>query len=353
MAGVENGWRGAGAAGRFLRRIAGRHRRMNVLVTGGAGYVGSHTAKALALARYTPVTYDNLSTGHQWAVRWGPFIQGDVGDHDLLVRTLREYSIETVIHFAASAYVGESVHSPAEYFQNNSVNSLTLLNAMRETGTRHIIFSSTCATYGATGQSAISERHSQNPVNPYGESKRFVERALQWYGLAYGIRWAALRYFNAAGADPDGDIGEAHDPETHLIPLAIRAALCQTPPLEVKGVDYPTHDGTAIRDYVHVMDLASAHIRGLEYLSRGGESMALNLGTGHGHSVREVIRAVERVSGRPVPFREAGRREGDPPSLVAKTGRGRRTLGWTPRYLDIDEIARTAWNWHVGRATGT
>jgi UDP-arabinose 4-epimerase len=323
---------------------------LNILVTGGAGYIGSQTSKALARAQYVAVTYDNLSTGHQWAVRWGPFVQGDIADHHRLVQTMREYAIDAVIHFAASAYVGDSIRHPAEYFQNNAVNSVTLMNAMREAGTRRIIFSSSCATYGIPRRIPISERHPQNPINPYGESKRFVERVLQWYGLAYGLQWVALRYFNAAGADPDGELGETHDPETHLIPLVIQAAMGMAPPVEVKGSDYPTPDGTAVRDYVHVMDLADAHILALEYLLNGGTSMAINLGTGRGYSVRDVIHVVERVGGQPVPFYEAGRREGDPVSLVAKTTLGHRVLGWTPRYSDLDGIVRTAWNWHAGEA---
>lgn len=326
---------------------------MNLLVTGGAGYIGSHTAKALAQAGHSPVTYDNLSTGHRWAVRWGPFVKGDVADRRLLVDTLREHSIEAVMHFAGSASVAESIASPARYFENNSVNSLTLLNAMLEAGTRHIIFSSTCATYGNPRSAAISERSAQAPVNPYGESKLFVEKALRWYEAAYGIQWVALRYFNAAGADPEGEIGEAHDPETHVIPLAIRAALGQGPRIEVKGTDYPTPDGTAVRDYVHVMDLADAHIRALDRLLRGGASMALNLGTGRGYSVREVIQAVHRVSGHPVPAEEGGRRDGDPPFLVAKPGLARRALGWSPQYTDLDAIVRTAWNWHASQGPKT
>jgi len=319
---------------------------MNILVTGGAGYIGSQTAKTLARAGHTAVTYDNLSTGHRWAVRWGPFVEGDVADHSQLVRSMREYAIEAVIHFAASAYVGVSMLQPAEYFQNNSVNSLTLLNAMREAGIRRIVFSSSCATYGLPRRIPISERQPQNPINPYGESKRFVERALAWYGHAYGMEWVALRYFNAAGADADGEIGEAHDPETHLIPLVIHAALGEAPPVQVMGIDYPTADGTAVRDYVHVMDLADAHVRALEHLFRGGASMAINLGTERGYSVREVIEAVERASGRPVPYRDAGRRQGDPASLVARTTLARRLLGWAPRYSDLDGMVRTAWSWH-------
>ena len=334
-------------AGRLQEQLESPYfRPMNILITGGAGYIGSHTAKAVALAGHVPVTYDNLSTGYRWAVRWGPFIQGDVGNYDLLVSVLRDYAVEAVIHFAASAYVNVSMHSPAEYFQNNSVNSLTLLNAMRKAGARNIVFSSTCATYGLPRQKVLSERHPQNPINPYGESKRFIERALHWYGGAYDIHWVALRYFNAAGADPEGETGEDHDPETHLNPLVISATLCQTAPVAVCGTDYPTPDGTAIRDYVHVMDLASAHIRALEYLLDGGESIALNIGTGKGHSVREVISSVERVSGQLVPQHDAARREGDPPRLVARTTLARRVLGWTPKYRDLDETIRTAWRWH-------
>ena len=326
---------------------------MNVLITGGAGYIGSHTAKTLAAKGYAPVTYDNLSTGHEWAVRWGPFVLGDTADRDLLLRTLREHAIEAVIHFAASAYVGESIHSPAEYFRNNSVNSLTLLDAMREAGTPYLIFSSTCATYGVPRTETISEEHPQNPINPYGESKRFVERALEWYGRAYGIRHVILRYFNAAGADPEGEIGEDHDPETHLIPLTIQAALSQTSRLELRGVDYPTPDGTAVRDYVHVMDLASAHVRSLEHLVGGGPNMAMNIGNGRGHSIRDVIGSVERVSGLRVPFIESARREGDPPRLVAEAALARKTLGWTPEFPKLDDIIRTAWNWHAkGTPTG-
>jgi len=272
-----------------------------------------------------------------------------VADRRLLVETLRQYAIEAVIHFAGSASVAESMTSPARYFENNSVNSLTLLNAMLDAGTRHIIFSSTCATYGIPRSAAISERSAQLPVNPYGESKLLVEKALRWYGAAYGIGWVALRYFNAAGADPEGQIGEAHHPETHLIPLVIRAALGQGPPVEVNGTDYPTPDGTPVRDYVHVVDLADAHIRALDHLFRGGASMAVNLGTGRGHSVREVIQAVRRVSGRPAPHEERGRRQGDPPFLVAKPGLARRALGWAPHYADLDGIVRTAWDWHASR----
>ncbi len=320
---------------------------MNVLVTGGAGYIGSHTAKELARAGHCPVTYDNLSTGHRWAVRWGPFVEGDVADRGLLVETLRRHSIAVVIHFAGSAYVGESMDSPEAYFENNAVNSLRLLSAMREAGCRDIIFSSSCAAYGMPKRPLISERHPLHPINPYGESKLFVERALHWYKLAYGIHWVALRYFNAAGADPEGEIGEVHRPETHLIPQVIQAALGQGPAVEVWGSDYPTPDGTAVRDYVHVMDLAGAHIGAMAYLQRGGGSAAMNLGIGRGCSVREVIGAVDRLAGRPLPWKDGPRRPGDPPILVARSTLARRMLGWKPQYADIDAIVRTAWNWHA------
>lgn len=319
-----------------------------ILVTGGAGYIGSHTCKALAAAGYLPVTIDNLVYGHEWAVKWGPFERGDVGDSDFLRDIIRRHRIAAVVHFAAYAYVGESMTEPGKYFRNNVINSLSLLEAMHASGVKNLVFSSTCATYGVPEQIPIGEDHPQHPVNPYGESKLFVERAMQWYGQAHGLRSVALRYFNAAGADPDGEIGEDHDPETHLIPLTIAAALGQGPSLRIFGTDYPTPDGTAIRDYVHVTDLASAHVKALEYLQRGGESTALNLGTGTGHSVREVVAAVERASSRTVPTLESPRRPGDPPQLVAAPGRTREVLGWQPLFSDIDTIVSTALRWHEG-----
>ena len=318
-----------------------------VLVTGGGGYIGSHTCKALAQAGHFPVALDNLIEGHRTAARWGPLVEGDVRDRDLVERTIREHRIEAVVHFAAHAYVGESMQDPCRYFSNNVTGSLSLLEAMRACSVRHIVFSSTCATYGAAGSRPISEDDSQRPINPYGESKLFVERALHWCGLAYGLRYVALRYFNAAGADPDAEIGENHDPETHLIPLAIRAALGEGPSLQIYGGDYSTVDGTAVRDYVHVSDLADAHVRALDYLQRGGESTALNLGTGNGHSVREVITTVERVGRRRVPHRVAARRPGDPASLIAAPGRSRELIGWVPQRSDLQTIVATAWRWHA------
>ncbi|MBF2098742.1 MAG: UDP-glucose 4-epimerase GalE [Gloeomargaritaceae cyanobacterium C42_A2020_066] len=319
---------------------------MRILVTGGAGYIGSHTAKLLAQAGHEPVVYDNLSTGYAWAVRWGPLVEGDLQDHNRLRQTLIDYAIDAVIHFAASAYVGESMHNPRLYFHNNTGGTLSLLGAMLEAEVESIVFSSTCATYGHPQVVPIAETHPQVPINPYGESKRCVERILDWYGQAYGLRWAALRYFNAAGADPEGELGEAHDPETHLIPLVIQAALGQRPQVDIYGTDYPTPDGTAIRDYIHVLDLAQAHGQALDWLHTQGKALVLNLGTGQGHSVREVVEMVEQVGGRPVPVREADRRAGDPPLLVADARQAQAILGWTPRYSDLKTIAETAWAWH-------
>jgi UDP-glucose-4-epimerase GalE len=317
-----------------------------VLVTGGAGYIGSHACKALARAGHVPVTYDNLVYGHREAVRWGPFVEGDLADRAKIAETIRRHGISAVMHFAAFAYVGESMQKPQLYFHNNVGNTLALLDAMLDTGVKHIVFSSTCATYGTPDRVPMSEDTPQRPVNPYGETKLMMERALHWYGQAYGIGYVALRYFNAAGADPDGETGEAHDPETHLIPLILDAAVGRRPQIDIYGTDYPTPDGTAIRDYIHVQDLADAHVRALDHLLRGGGSAALNLGTGEGHTVREVIDAAERVTGRKVPRREVGRRPGDPPSLVADPRRARELLGWRPAMSDLDSILRTAWIWH-------
>ena len=317
-----------------------------VLVPGGAGYIGSHTCKALAAAGYVPVTFDNLIHGHRDAVRWGPLVVADLADRGAIERALREHHIGAVVHFAAFAYVGESMTDPGRYFRNNITCSMQLLDAMQAVGVSNIVFSSTCATYGIPEVGPITEDTPQRPVNPYGESKLFVERALHWHGVAHDLRSVALRYFNAAGADPAGELGERHDPETHLVPLAIDAALGLAPPLRVMGTDYDTPDGTAVRDYIHVTDLADAHVRALAYLERGGVSTAMNLGTGTGHSVRDVISAVERATGRKVPRINSPRRAGDPPALVASPDRARAALGWTPRHSDLDSIVRTALAWH-------
>ena len=318
----------------------------HVLVTGGAGYIGSHAAKALAESGFVPVTYDNFVYGNRWAVQWGPLVEGDILDRDRLLHAIEEYRIEAVMHFAAFAYVGESVAKPEIYFHNNVVGSLTLLEAMRIAGLGPIVFSSTCATYGDPARTPITEDLPQLPVNPYGETKLMIEKALKWYGPAHGINSVSLRYFNACGADSAGQIGEAHEPETHLIPLVLDAASGKRPQIDIFGTDYDTPDGTCIRDYIHVSDLAEAHVRALDYLLAGGQSVAANLGTGTGHTVREVIGAVERVTGRTVPTREVARRAGDPPALVADAALARRLFGWVPAASDLDTIVDTAWRWH-------
>jgi UDP-glucose-4-epimerase GalE len=296
------------------------------------------------------VVFDNLSEGHRWAVRFGPFVKGDLADTGLLVDTMRSTKTEAVIHFAANAYVGESMQNPQKYFRNNVGGTISLLDAMHAADVRRVVFSSTCATYGMPREIPITEQEKQEPVNPYGESKLFVERMLQWNSLASRLRYVALRYFNAAGADLDGEIGEVHDPETHLIPLAIDAAQGRRPRLEVYGTDYPTPDGTAIRDYVHVDDLARAHLAALRYLERGGSSDAFNLGTGTGISVRAVIEAVETASGKPVFVKEVARRPGDPAELVADPRKAASTLGWRAECSDLKTIVGSAWRWALQRA---
>jgi UDP-arabinose 4-epimerase len=324
----------------------------NILVTGGAGYIGSHACKALAKAGFTPIAYDSLVYGHREAVRWGPFVEADLADRARLAETLRHYEIAAVMHFAAFAYVGESMTKPELYFNNNVVNTIGLLDAMLAARVRHIVFSSTCATYGTPDTVPITEDTPQRPVNPYGETKLMIERALYWYGQAHGMCYAALRYFNAAGADPDGESGEEHDPETHLIPLILDAAQGKRAQIDIFGTDYPTPDGSAIRDYIHVQDLAEAHVAAIAYLASGGESIALNLGTGSGHSVREVIDAAERITGRHIPRRETGRSPGDPAALVADASRARQAIGWTAKVSDLDSIIGTAWRWHQRATTG-
>ncbi|WP_404379849.1 UDP-glucose 4-epimerase GalE [Caenispirillum salinarum] len=320
----------------------------SVLVIGGAGYVGSHACKALAAHGFCPVVYDNLSTGHRWAVRWGPLIQGDLSDRGCLDAAFAKTRPVAVMQFAASIEVGLSMRDPAAFYANNLVNTLTLLNAMRAAAVPLLVFSSTAAVYGMPTRTPIDEQHTTIPVNPYGESKLAVERALHWHDAAYGMRYAALRYFNAAGADPDGLIGEAHEPETHLIPLILRAQAPDAKPLKVFGNDYDTVDGTAVRDYIHVSDLAEAHVAALRHLLGGGASLTVNLGTGHGWSIRHVIDTVERVTGRLVHHQIAPRRAGDPPVLVADSSRAARLLGWQPRLSGLEDIVRTAHAWHAG-----
>jgi UDP-glucose-4-epimerase GalE len=273
-------------------------------------------------------------------------VEADLADRATLAETLRKYEIAAVMHFAAFAYVGESMTKPELYFNNNVVNTIGLLDEMLAAGVRHIVFSSTCATYGTPDSVPITEDTPQRPVNPYGETKLMIERALYWYGQAHGMSYAALRYFNAAGADPEGEGGEEHDPETHLIPLILDAAAGKRAEIGIFGTDYPTPDGSAIRDYIHVQDLAEAHVAAIAYLAAGGDSIALNLGTGSGHSVREVIDAAERITGRHIPRREADRRPGDPAALVADAGKARRVIGWSAKVSDLDSIIGTAWRWH-------
>ena len=316
-----------------------------ILVTGGAGYIGSHFCKALAQAGRVPVVYDNLSRGHADAVKWGPLVQGDLRDRGHLRAALEEHRIEAVVHFAALAYVGESVTEPQRYYDNNLGGMIALLGAMQDLGIGQIVFSSSCATYGTPDALPISETAPQAPINPYGRTKLACEWMLRDAGAGWGLRSVALRYFNAAGADPEGEIGERHDPETHLIPLALLAASGRGGPLRVFGTDYPTPDGTCIRDYIHVADLARAHLLALAHLAGGGGSLALNLGTGRGASVREVVAAVEQVTGRAVPLLEAPRRAGDPPELTADPAEAERILGFRAEYRDLAQTVADAAPW--------
>ncbi len=320
-------------------------RTPSVLVTGGAGFVGAHACKALQAAGFVPVTYDNLSTGHRDAVTFGPFVQGDVRDSATLTATMTTHRVTAVLHFAASAYVGESVTDPAKYYDNNVGGMIALLAAARAAQVSHIVFSSSCATYGVPVTLPITEVTPQRPINPYGRTKLICEEMLRDHAAAYGLRYAALRYFNAAGADPDGAIGERHDPETHLIPLALRAAAGAGPALGIFGTDYDTPDGTCIRDYIHVTDLARAHVMALRHLLAGGDSVAVNLGSGTGHSVREIVTAIARVTGRPVPFRVLPRRAGDPPMLTADPSLAAQHFGFRTELSDIDTIIHHAAPW--------
>ena len=320
-------------------------------MTGGAGYIGSHASKTLSQAGYDVVVLDNLSAGHREAVKYGELIQGEVGNVSLVRQVLREHEISAVMHFAALLDVGASVRDPASYYRNNVGGTLGLLEAMAAESVRLLVFSSTCATYGEPIETPIAETHPQHPINSYGETKLAIERALPHFERAYGIRSVALRYFNAAGADPDGEIGEDHAPEIHLIPRAIHAATGGEG-LQVFGDDYPTPDGTCLRDYIHVADLADAHVKALEALSETGRSTAYNLGTGTPHSVREVIDSVERVTNRRVPWTLGPRRAGDPAVLYAASHKAQAELHWKPRFAALDSIVATAWGWHQRHPNG-
>jgi UDP-glucose-4-epimerase GalE len=321
-----------------------------ILVTGGAGYIGSHTVRALREAGHEPLVFDDFSTGHRDFVGDAPLCEGDLRRPADIRKAFRDHAIDGVIHFAGKALVGESVEDPGLYYRSNLVAGLNLLEAMAAARVRRLIFSSTCATYGVPTTENLDESHPQAPINPYGESKLAMERAIRWFHQAHGISWLSLRYFNAAGADPAGRSGEDHQPETHLIPLVLEAAAGLRPEVRVFGTDYPTPDGTCIRDYIHVVDLAQAHVVGLRGLLAGElEPQALNLGTGEGASVREVVEVCRRVVGREFPVVDAGRRAGDPPRLVAAVDRARAALGWSPGHSGLEEIVRTAWDWMARR----
>jgi UDP-arabinose 4-epimerase len=313
-----------------------------VLVTGGAGFIGSHTCKHLSAQGFYPVAYDNLSTGHRRAVRWGPLLEGDVLDATKLTAAMLHYAPVAVFHFAASAYVGESVEDPAKYYYNNVGGMISLLGALRTIPIRYLVFSSSCATYGIPELLPIDEQSIQKPINPYGRSKLICEQMMTDHANAYGLTFAILRYFNACGADPDGELGEWHSPETHLIPLALLAASGRLPPLAIFGDDYDTPDGTCVRDFVHVSDLARAHVLALDHLVGGGASLAVNLGTGRGMSIRQILDGIQRTTHRRVPTVVKLRRRGDPPILYASVDLARTTLGFEPMLSDIGTIVQTA-----------
>jgi UDP-arabinose 4-epimerase len=321
-----------------------------VLVTGGAGYIGSHACKVLAKEGYQPIAFDNLSSGHAWAAKWGPLERGDILDRTALDRAIEKYRPSACLHFAAFAYVGESVLNPGKYYRNNVAGSLTLLEALRDHGVDKFVLSSTCATYGTADAVPIDETLPQAPINAYGASKLMVERMLADFHVAHRLRSVALRYFNAAGADPDVEIGEDHDPETHLVPLVLDAACGDREAITIFGDDYETPDGTCVRDYIHVTDLAEAHVLALKALEQGLAQRAFNLGNGQGYSVREVIASVERITGLPVPARLGERRPGDPARLISNSKRAASELQWRPRIAGLDDIISTAWEWHKRRA---
>ncbi len=317
-----------------------------VLVTGGAGYIGSHANKLLHQHGYDTIVYDNLAHGHKECSKWGTLVQGDLADRDGLRGLFAANRISAVMHFAAYTYVGESVDHPEKYYQNNVANTLNLLNAMIEHGVRRLIFSSTCAVYGNPVETPISEDHPLDPISPYGRGKQMVETILQDVSKAHDLQYASLRYFNAAGADPEGEIGEWHDPETHLIPLVLDAAMGRREDVKIFGTDYDTPDGTCIRDYIHVTDLAAAHVAALDHLKKTGNSDVFNLGNGNGFSVRRVLDEAKAVTGREIRVEEVGRRSGDPSTLIGSSDKAKTILGWNPRLADLSEIIRTAWTWH-------
>lgn len=316
-----------------------------ILVAGGAGYIGSHTVKYLMKNGYNVVVVDNLVYGHREAVLTKNFEQIDLADKPALDYVFKKYKIDAVIHFAAYTYVGESVTNPQKYYQNNLINTINLLNVMIENNVKNIVFSSTCATYGNPQYTPIDEKHPQAPINPYGRTKLMIEKAMGDYDIAYGLKFAALRYFNAAGADAQGELGESHDPETHLIPLVLKAITGEIPHITVFGTNYETPDGTCIRDYIHVEDLANAHMLAVEKLINDGESFCLNLGTGIGNSVMEIVKACEEVTGKKVPVVYGERRAGDPAKLFASNNKAKEFLNWSPKYTNIHEIIKTAWVW--------
>lgn len=322
------------------------------MITGGAGYIGSHTNKLLHRRGYNTVVFDNLIYGHRSFVKWGEFVLGDLADRDQVRLCFRQYPIEAVVHFCAFAYVGESVIDPAKYYRNNVMNTINLLDTMREFNVPYIVFSSTCSTYGIPQRIPITEDHQQSPVNPYGWSKFIIEQILKDYERAYGIKHVNLRYFNAAGADPDAEVGEQHDPETHLIPLVLDVAAGKRPEVKIFGTDYETPDGTCVRDYIHVMDLSDAHILALDYLRNGGPSDSFNLANGSGFSVREVIQMTEKITGSTIKCIDSKRRTGDPPILIGDALKAKNTLGWHPQFADLSKIIETAWRWHR-RSEGT
>ncbi|MGH7846649.1 MAG: UDP-glucose 4-epimerase GalE [Candidatus Binatia bacterium] len=319
---------------------------MKILVTGGAGYVGSHTVKELARKGFEIVIYDNLLRGHRWAAKWGELVVGDLIDEARLRAVFNQHEIEAVLHFAALAYVGESVEHPRRYYENNVANTLTLLRVMLEQDVKRFIFSSTCAVYGNPNKIPLTEDHPLAPVNPYGRTKLMLETVLKDYDESYGMKHVSLRYFNAAGADPDGELGEDHDPETHLIPRVLLTALRRFEHVEVFGTDYPTKDGTCVRDYVHVTDLGAAHVLALEWLLEGEPSEIFNLGTGQGYTVMEVLEKARRITGRAIPAATSPRRPGDPAVLLAGNEKATKILGWRPQYQALDEIISGAWKWH-------